>query len=151
MTGAAVLALVLLPLFGGAVAMRIHERRTAFLFGLGITGAELLLALVVAALPELDVPMHFSVTPISALSVALSVGGLNALFIVLAALLAFMAILYAEPSDREDPGLFVAVVCAYLATVQLQLLSDDLLLFWVGGTAEIGLICLLAARRGSPG
>ena len=75
MTGAAVLALVLLPLFGGAVAMRIHERRTAFLFGLGITGAELLLALVVAALPELDVPMHFSVTPISALSVALSVGG----------------------------------------------------------------------------
>ncbi len=149
MTGAAVLALVLLPLFGGAVAMRIHERRSAFLFGLGITGAELLLALVVAALPELDVPMHFSVTPISALSVALSVGGLNALFIVLAALLAFMAILYAEPSDREDPGLFVAVVCAYLATVQLQLLSDDLLLFWVGGTAEIGLICLLAARWGT--
>lgn len=149
MIGGALLALVLLPLAGAAVALRIHARRTAFLFGVGVTGAALFLALALAALPAFGVPASIAMTPFPGLSVALSVDGLNALFLALAALLASLAILYAEPSDSEDPGLFVAAVCGYLCAVELQLLSDDLLLFWLGGSAEIAVLGLLSARWGT--
>lgn len=148
--GALLLALVALPLLGGAAAMRVRERRRAFLVGLGVTGAELALTLLALGLDQgLGLPLEFAYTPVSSLSLALALDGLNGLFVGLASLLAVFAILYAEPTDQEDPGLFVAVVCAYLAMAQVQLLSQDALLFWVGGTAEVGLVCLLAARWGT--
>lgn len=150
--GLALAGLIAVPLLGAALSPLARGQRRALALGLAVTALELLLAsalLLTFLAGGGTVPLELSVPLFRFLVLHLGMDGLSALFVPLTALLALLVVLYAEPTPREAPSLFVAVVFLYEAALMGQLLALDGLLFWGFGVLELGLAALLAARWGT--
>lgn len=150
--GLALAGLLAVPLLGAALSPWARGQRQAFLLGVVVTGGELTLAalLLLAFLAGGgEVPLSLNLELFSFLRLHLVIDGLSALFVPLVALLSLLVVLYAEPSQREEPSLFIGVVCLYELAMMGQFLAHDALLFCLFGAMELALAALLATRWGT--
>ena len=145
-------ALLLTPLIGMIATWRARQARTALRFGLTAAAVELALALLLLIRFQPDAPgLQFveQAQLLPWLSYHVGIDGLNALFLPLTALLGLLAMLYAQPDQREQPGAFAANILAQQAALVGMFTALNLLQFWLFALAEIIPAAWLIARWGA--
>ncbi|MFF4340731.1 NuoM family protein [Kitasatospora sp. NPDC001540] len=154
---AVLIALLALPLLGSALTLAPIGDRRALRLGTAVTGATLLLAVVLAAGFDHDDPSRMqAVTDVSwipALDVRLHLGvdGISLPLLVLTALLTFLCALYslrrlpAGPGGRAFTGLLLLLQTGMLATFAVL----DLVLFFLAFEIVLVPMYFLIARWGS--
>lgn len=130
--------LVLVPLAAMGLAWAARSARQAFLLGLAASLLELGLAVWLLLMfrqdtAELQFVEKIPLTPF--LSYHLGVDGISILFVLLAALLTLLVVLYGEVVHESPAGIYMASVFAFEAVLMGLFLSVDLLEFWA--------VCLL--------
>lgn len=148
-------ALLGVPLIGMIAAWRVRQARTAFALGATVAVVELILTLAVLARFQPHAPgMQFveQIEILPWLGVHLGIDGLSVLFLPLTALLTLFVMLYAQPRQREQAGVFVGCVLALEAALLGMFTALNLLQFWLFALVEAIPATWLIARFGtSPG
>ncbi|GLW71226.1 NADH-quinone oxidoreductase subunit M [Kitasatospora phosalacinea] len=154
---AVLIALLALPLLGAALTLAPIGDRQALRLGTAVTGATLLLAVVLAAGFDQDDPSRMQAVTdvpwIPALDVRLHLGvdGISLPLLVLTALLTFLCALYsvkklpAGPGGRAFTGLLLLLQTGMLATFAVL----DLVLFFLAFEIVLVPMYFLIARWGS--
>lgn len=123
-----------------------------FRFGLTAVGVELALTFWLLARFQSNVAgMQFveQAQLLPWLSYHVGIDGLNVLFLPLTALLGLLMMLYAQPEQRERPGVFVAYLLAQQAALIGMFTALNLLQFWLFALAEIIPATLLISQWGT--
>ncbi|RYU57515.1 NADH-quinone oxidoreductase subunit M [Methylolobus aquaticus] len=146
-------ALIATPVAGSIVALLTRSGRQAALAGRVTSAVEIGLAVMLAwrfdrsadALQFVEQERLLGLLPYH-----LGVDGISLLFVLLAALLPSLLVLYEEIVHERPPGRYIALVLAWQALLMGLLLSLNLLQFWLLACLEV-LPPLLILRHWSTG
>ena len=146
--------LLFLPLLAALALRMVRDEKTAYRIALGASIAELVLAMVVWNLfvPEVaDVQFveHLPLIPSIGFGYHLGVDGVSVLFLPATALLALLAVLYAEPTVRGDSAGYLSALLMFEATMIGAFVSLDMLFFLFFFVAELYPSWLLITRWGT--
>jgi NADH-quinone oxidoreductase subunit M len=141
--------LQLLPLLAALGLARSQDDRSARWLGAGAALGELILVLGLYLSLDPTLPgfhHEFRWQPLAPLNYHLGVDGLSLLFLLLAALLVLLIVLYAPLRELQPLSRFLALVLALEAILMSLFCTLDLLWFLLTATLEIGLVGYLLKR-----
>ena len=146
--------LIFLPLAAALLLRLIQDSKTAYTIGLGVSIAELALALLVwlrfiPNVSDMQFVEHLPLIPALGFSYHLGVDGISVLFLPATALLGVLAVLYAETSSREDAGGYLSAMLMFEGIMIGAFVSLDLLMFLFWFVAELCPSWLLVTRWGT--
>ena len=146
--------LIFLPLAAALLLRLIQDSKTAYTIGLGVSIAELALALLVwlrfiPNVSDMQFVEHLPLIPALGFSYHLGVDGISVLFLPTTALLGVLAVLYAETSSREDAGGYLSAMLMFEGIMIGAFVSLDLLMFLFWFVAELYPSWLLITRWGT--
>jgi NADH-quinone oxidoreductase subunit M len=146
--------LIFLPL-GAALLLRfIRDSETAYTVALGVSIAELVLALLVwlrftPNVSDMQFVEHLPLIPALGFSYHLGVDGISMLFLPATALLGMLAVMYAETNSREDTSGYLSAMLMFEGIMIGAFVALDLLMFWFWFVAELYPSWLLITRWGT--
>jgi len=146
--------LLFLPLAAALVLRMVRDEKTAHRIALGASIVELALAMLVwnRFVPEVADIQFVEHLPLIAgigFGYHLGVDGVSVLFLPATALLALLAVLYAEPTVRGDSAGYLSAMLMFEATMIGAFVSLDLLFFLFFFVAELYPSWLLITRWGT--
>ena len=146
--------LLFLPLVAAILLRTMRDEKTAYTIALVVSIAELALAMLVwdmfvPDVSDIQFSEQFALIPGIGFSYHLGVDGVSVLFLPATALLALLAVLYAEPSAPKDTPGYLSALLMFEAMMIGAFVSLDLLLFWVFFVAELYPSWLLITRWGT--
>ena len=141
--------LQLLPLAGAGLMLALRRDRPAILVGIGLTGLELVLALVLwhhydPVQPALQFAEHAHLG--GWLDYHAAVDGISVLFILLTGFLSLLVALYGPVRGLGPPWRLMALILAIEASLMLLFTTLNLLWFVLALALQIGLIGALLRR-----